>query len=149
MDRFVTVETEFAAPPERVFAAWIDPKEMIKWWGDEENYRMTSCRMDPFVGGRWSASGVFHKSESRFEISGEILAIDAPKSLRFTWHQSWLEGVVTYVDFTLSPSAGGTLLAVKHSGDPTDELADSHRTGWELVFSWLKAYVEDQSSAIQ
>lgn len=142
MDKSVTVEIEIKAAPERVFAAWIDPKEMIKWWGDEEYYQMTSCRMEPFVGGRWSASGVFHKSESRLEILGEIRAIDAPTLLRFTWHQSWLEGVVTYVEFTLRPNAEGTLLAVKHSGDPTDELAESHRTGWELVFSWMRAYLE-------
>ena len=140
--RSVTVQAQIAAPPDRVFAAWIDPAEMIKWWGDEEHYRMTSCHLDPLPGGHWSASGVFHKSETRFEISGEILAIDVPKGLSFTWHQSWLDGVVTYVEFSLASNGNGTLLAVKHSGDPTDEMAESHRSGWELVLSWMKARLE-------
>ena len=31
----IVAEIEVAAPPERVFAALIDPKQLMQWWGGE------------------------------------------------------------------------------------------------------------------
>ena len=35
----IVVEIDIAAPPERVFQAWIDPQQRLAWWGDDTTYR--------------------------------------------------------------------------------------------------------------
>ena len=38
----VTAEIFIAAPPDRVFQALTDPKQMSQWWGEKGMYRITS-----------------------------------------------------------------------------------------------------------
>jgi uncharacterized protein YndB with AHSA1/START domain len=143
MHRSVIVETEISAPPEKVYEAWINPQEVIQWWGDDTYYRIAGGDVDARVGGKWNVHGIFHKDQVPFTICGEYLRLEPAKTLLFTWNQSWLEGASTGVEMLimgLYPS--GTLIKVRHMGDPTDELAEGHRAGWLMVLRWMKEYLE-------
>lgn len=142
MQRSVNVELIIHAPPERVFEAWTNPVELARWWGDDEFYRVIRCEMDLRPGGKWAAHGVFKANDKPFTISGEIMSVDAPFGLAFTWHQSWTPGVLTMIEFFFMRDLEGTLVKVRHVGDLTDDAADGHRKGWEQVFGWMKAYIE-------
>src|SRR5579864_2222874 len=42
----------FHAPPEVVFKAWTDPKQMAQWWGPHK-FTNPVCEMDVRPGGAW------------------------------------------------------------------------------------------------
>ena len=46
------MERIIAATPERLFALWTEPEELIKWWGPE-GYTTPKHTMDVRPGGRW------------------------------------------------------------------------------------------------
>ena len=52
MNDTIVCEIDIAAPPERVFQAWIDPQQRLAWWGDDSTYRWRSMESDLRVGGK-------------------------------------------------------------------------------------------------
>ena len=72
----VVIEIEIAAPPERVFQALTDVKQLEQWWRSPI-CETTSWKMDPRPGGKWgfettpgsqSVNGV-----NEYKCRGEIL----------------------------------------------------------------------------
>ncbi len=49
----VFVEVEMAVPPERVFQALTDAKQLFAWWGKEPSVELSVFEMDARPGGRW------------------------------------------------------------------------------------------------
>lgn len=49
----ILAEVFIAAPPERVFAALTDPRQMLEWWGQKGMYRCTQFHTDVRPGGKW------------------------------------------------------------------------------------------------
>lgn len=146
MERVIVESIEIEAPPDRVFAAWTDPEQLVAWWGDDQMYRTTRWECDPRVGGKWVSHGRAVDG-STFSVEGEYLQYDPPKRLGFTWNPSYTTEVGTVVELEFSPTATGTLLTVKHSGFGTDQSADGHKKGWQRVFGWMKTYVEAKAVA--
>ena len=80
----VTVKRRFAAPAERVFDAWLEPKLVAQWMfgpslRDEEIVRIA---IDPRVGGLFSF--VVRRQGQEIDHVGEYLEIDRPRRLAFT-----------------------------------------------------------------
>ena len=49
----LVVEVEIAVPPERVFQALTDAKQLFAWWGKEPSVELSVFEMDARPGGRW------------------------------------------------------------------------------------------------
>ena len=49
----VTFEIEIAAPPEQVFRALTDPRQLFTWWGAEPSVDLLTFDMDARPGGSW------------------------------------------------------------------------------------------------
>ncbi len=64
----VLAEIFIAAPPDRVFQALTDPKQMSQWWGQKGLYRMMEHKADLRPGGKWSGTGVV---TGRRRVSGD------------------------------------------------------------------------------
>jgi uncharacterized protein YndB with AHSA1/START domain len=138
----ILAQVEIAAPPERVFTALTDPAEVVRWWGSPELYRTTSWLAELRPGGAFRAQGV-GADGTAFEVVGEILEVDAPRKLVFTWKPDFDGGHTTTVSYRLEAlAAGGTRLTLRHEGfaGRRDSCA-SHGQGWELVLGWLQAHV--------
>jgi uncharacterized protein YndB with AHSA1/START domain len=145
-----------AAPPERVFQAISDPKQMPLWWGQKDMYRITEWKNDLRKGGTWSSVGAGVDGKA-FRVEGEYLEVDPPRLLVHTWIASWSKSLKTVVRWELEPrevhglqhrgpqKAGtGTLVKVRHEGfanAPQD--AVDHSKGWTRVLAWMRAYVEE------
>lgn len=50
-DREIVISRTFDAPRERVWKAWTDPEQVVKWWGPR-TFTIPVCKMDFRVGGR-------------------------------------------------------------------------------------------------
>jgi uncharacterized protein YndB with AHSA1/START domain len=139
----IIVEIDIDAPPERVFQAWIDPQQRLAWWGDDATYRSTKFESDLRVGGKWFTEGKGTEGND-FTVSGEYTRVDPPKSLGFTWNNSWggVGSPETHVLIELIPTSSGTHVTLTHSGFKSESARDSHNQGWKRVFGWLSAYVQ-------
>ena len=134
-------EIEIAAPPDRVFQALIDPRQVVQWWGQEGVYRCTEFASDVRPGGQWRSAGV-GSDGGRFEASGEYVEVDPPRMLLYSWAASWTGALKTTVRWELNQANKGTLLRLSHSGlSAHPELAQSYR-GWPRMLGWLKAFLE-------
>jgi uncharacterized protein YndB with AHSA1/START domain len=136
---------EIRVPPEKVFDAWTDPKQLLAWWGDDTMYHSTSWECDVRNGGRWRCEGLMASGDS-YSVTGEYLVVNRPNCLSFTWAPNWDAPVITtvVVEFIAIPS--GTLLTLKHTGFKSVQSRDGHTKGWERVLAWAKAYVESAST---
>ena len=137
------VETiEISAPPERVFRALTDTRELTAWWGDERMYACDRWELDLRVGGRWRAIGHSVRGGS-FQVEGEFLEIDPPRVLSYTWKPDWVEVPATIIRIELEAIPAGTRLTWTQSGFSgyPRALADQ-RSGLPSVLSWLRAFLE-------
>lgn len=135
-------EIHIAAPPEQVFQALVDPRLVVKWWGEPGIYRCKEFHCDLRAGGKWKSAGV-DGSGRRFEVTGEYLEIDRPRLLVSTWTATWTGDVKTTIRWELEATGDGTLARIQHSGFSSHpELSQSYR-GWPRMLGWLRAYVDD------
>lgn len=137
----VTSEIFIAAPRERVFEALTDPKQAVRWWGQNDQYHLSEFHIDPRVGGKWSTSGGSMK-RGDIKAQGELLELDPPRRLSYTWISSWMPKTTTVV-WQLENQNGGTLVKLTHTGFAGDaEQANNHSIGWNQVLGWLQGYVD-------
>jgi uncharacterized protein YndB with AHSA1/START domain len=141
-------EIHIAAPPERVFKALIDPKQVLKWWTSDD-CQIEDFAMDPRSGGHWrydtkqtkmSVNGI-----NKFHCEGEVLEYDPPRVLAYTWIANWHEHPAqrTVVRWELAASKGGTLLRVTHSGLATLPVSrKDYSGGWPGVVEQIKKFIE-------
>ena len=70
-EREIVTTTVIAAPRARVFEAWVDPAQMVRWWGPD-GFTTTMQEMDLRPGGVWQfimhrPDGADYKNKSIFE----------------------------------------------------------------------------------
>ena len=147
----IVSEIEIAAPPDRVFHALTDPRELMRWFNGDESCPVKYWKMDAREGGAYSYSTnpsptVTINGVNEFTCYGEILEYDPPRLLAYTWIGNWHLDPQrkTLVRWELSPIAGGTLVKVTHSGLAAEQAArDDYRNGWPGVVEGLKKFVEE------
>ncbi len=155
----VTVVTEIAAPPERVFEALTNAGQLFKWWGSEPSVELSVFEMDAKKGGKYlyrckPAAGTDHGDVGKqlrkagaqeYECHGEVLEIDPPRLLVWSWIANWHEHPQhpTVVRWELAPSATGTRVQVTHSGLSQESIAHKdYGVGWGGVLQLLKDYLQ-------
>lgn len=145
-DTELRVERLIAAPPERLFALWTDPKLLVQWWGPE-GYQTASLSLDPQPGGKWTT--VMRTPEGVLRTaSGVYRAIEPPRRLVFTW--AWVDaagvhGHESEVTVTFDAVPGGTRLVVHHKDFPDHDACTRHGMAWSSSFNRLAALADGAS----
>ena len=141
--RQIIERIHIAAKPERVFAALIDPAQLLAWWGDRSTFPSTHWELDPRVGGKWLSRWRGPDGEC-FALGGEILEIDPPSVLVYSWWDDRYPGLpLTTVRYELDATPAGTNITVTHSGfDATRADFDDYNGGWSTVVRKLRAHAE-------
>jgi len=154
----VAAEVKIAAPPERVFQALTDQQQLFTWWGSEPSNDLTVFDMDPRPGGRYRYSckpkrGVDHGAVAEqlratgaqsFDCHGEILEMDPPRLLVWSWLANWHEhpNHPTIVRWELTPTKNGTHIRVTHRGLAQEpECREDYGSGWQGVLQLLNNHL--------
>lgn len=137
----VVAEVHVAAPPERVFAAITDPRQLAQWWGKADTYRITKWQSERRAGGKWRSDGEAVDG-TPFHVSGEYLEFVPPTLLVHTWVASWSGDLKTTVRWDLKSDNGGTQVTIHHSGFAGHPEAKNHAQGWVRVLGWMQGFVE-------
>jgi uncharacterized protein YndB with AHSA1/START domain len=141
----VVCEIRIAAPPERVFQALMDPKQVMEWWRNEK-VSIGFFELEPKLGGRFryetreTVDGV-----NKFRVEGEVIQFDPPRLLAYTWfanlHQD--KTLRTVVRWELTPLSGGTLVKLTHSGLAQEPATrEGYSTGWPGLMVRLRQFAE-------
>lgn len=135
----LTMSRRFAAPRERVFAAWTDRALVAQWFGPM-NATCTIDEWDARKGGAYSLT--LHDSDGDdMPLSGEFREILPPERLVITW--VWGKGAMagreTVLALEFEDAGGDTVLHLSHSLLPDEEWANKHRMGWGSCFDSLEA----------
>ena len=146
----VVSEIEIAAPPERVFQALIDREQALQW-GTTHTFELTSWEMDARPGGSWGMvareKGAKNPdgSSREFEHHGQVLEVDPPRVLAYTWFANWHEdhSQRTIVRWELTPTSTGTHVEITHSGLALlPDARAGYCQGWAGLLQGVKNYIE-------
>ena len=128
--RTVVVEREMPHPPEKLWRALTQPHLIEEW--------LMKNDFSPVVGHRFNLRG-----EWGGVLDCEVLAIEPPKTLSYTWnfsHDDTAFNLTSVVTFTLTPTPSGTHLRMEQTGFRPDQRQafGGARQGWEQFFANLE-----------
>jgi len=139
----LTVTRDFAASPERVFDAWLDPTQASRFLFATPDGDMLICEIDARVGGRAliverRASGDAHH-RMQFEV------IERPHRLVFLFAADPAEeGEWTRVSIEIEEIPNGCTLSLTHEMDPQwAAYEEQTRKGWGVILESLSRVMED------
>ncbi len=126
MDELFRIEIDIAAPPETVYAHFLDPARMVRWMGQR-------ARLDARHDGEFSVdiNGVL--------IRGHYVDLDPPRRIEIAWGQlgnADMQPGTTRVIVELAMTDLGTRLCLTHLGLVPAEAA-KHAVGWPHFLSRL------------
>ena len=128
------------AAPEKVFEAFVDPREIVHWWCPDEGPTL-SAETDVRVGGCFRV--VFRTMDGELHESlGEYLEIDAPRRLVMGFWWSATPHLRTRGTVSIDPIDTGARLTVLHEGFADTESRDSHDAGWAGALDKLATRVQ-------
>ena len=137
----IVAEITINASAERVFAALVDPRQRIQWWGVKGRFETTHMQSDLRVGGAWEMRGKQMEGKP-FTLRGEYLRIEHPRLLEFTF-VDW-EARNSVVRFELEEKSGVTNVRLVHSGFANKAEREKYQ-GWPWLLALLKAHAESAS----
>ncbi len=142
MSETVMLDVELKSPIERVWHALTDPAQLSKWMMFEAK------DFEPVVGHRFqfrtAAMGGWNGI-----IDCEVLQVDAPRRLSYTWVGGPQAMVVeTTVVWTLTEAQGVTRLHLEQSGFPAElkQAIGGARYGWTRMLDQLKNVVNEEAA---
>ena len=139
----LSVTRTIAAPPERVFDAWLTPADASRFLFATPDGEMITCEIDARVGGRAliverrDGKDVHHRMQ--FEV------IDRPSRLVFLFAADPAEeGQWTRVSIHIAPVAEGCTLTLTHEMDPQWAAYEERtRHGWTTILAGLARIMEN------
>jgi uncharacterized protein YndB with AHSA1/START domain len=140
------VSRRFAAPPEQVFDAWLDPAALGKWLFATPGGVMQLVEVDPRIGGR------FRVDEQRGDVLathfGEYLELDRPRRLVFAFATDRAQKP-TVVTVEIAPAGDGCVLTLTHEMDPQwADYAERARNGWTQILEGLARTLADARTLV-
>lgn len=139
----LTVRKTVKAPRERVFSAWAEPDQLMKWWGPKDVV-CTAASIDFTVGGGYRIENQF-ADEATVWIVGEYLEITPPRKIVFTWKLENFDADAEQVSIELfERSADETEVVITHTRIGDAETYNTHMAGWDGCLDGLSEYLRRQ-----
>ncbi len=130
-DRFIVVTRRFAALPEAVYRAHLEPELIQKWLLGPEGWTMPVCINEARPGGKiryeWA-----HPKHGGFYLTGEFLELN-PFSRIVHVERMHLPGPTpdNHVETTFAPDGAGTLMTMRMTLPDEQTRAQMLKTGME------------------
>ena len=123
----VVVERELPYPPEKIWRALTQPHLLEEW--------LMKNDFKPVVDHRFNFRGDWGS------VDCQVMAVEANKTLSYTWGAFGLGSVVTW---TLTPTGTGTHLRMEQSGFRPDQRQayQGAKMGWPRFFAALEKALE-------
>ncbi len=135
--RIIRLTRTFAAPRERVFRAWTEPEQLIKWWGPK-GFTVPEHSIDVRVGGAWRTTMRSPEGTNHI-VAGVYREITPPERLVFTlgWETEGPRGHETVVTIEFHERDGATELQLTQELFESETSRDMHNQGWSTSLESL------------
>ncbi len=143
----IVIEGVFPAPPEKVFAAFTEPEQVMKWFGPKPG-ALHSAEIDLREGGKWRFVESLEK-ERTVAFEGTYLEIERNQRLVFSWAKVVYEGEEredsgdSRVEITFDPHPEGTRVRLIHSQIDDETMRRGFGGGWERGLGNLSAHLSN------
>jgi uncharacterized protein YndB with AHSA1/START domain len=150
------VRRTFAAPREKVFAAWTEPEQLEKWMcRDVSAHTILHHQQDIRTGGQYRMEIRDPAKGETYWGQGIYREVKPPERLVFTWawskdrpggptmHPGSHETLVTVEFFARGNS---TEVVLTHTGLGTAALRDDHNRGWNGCFDVLAKILQSPTA---
>ncbi|MDH5823667.1 SRPBCC family protein [Luteimonas sp. RD2P54] len=144
MPSTIRLHRVLAAPPERVYRAFLDPAAMCKWL-PPHGFTGTVHEMDARVGGRYRMSFANLTTGNGHSFGGEYIELVPNQRIRHTdrFDDPGLPGEMT-VTVSLKAVSCGTELDIVQEGVPDAIPAADCYLGWQQSLTLLAQLVEPE-----
>lgn len=141
MSQPLVVSRTIRATPQRLFDAWTDPRQLVRWWGPA-HVECVEAEVDLREGGRYRLENRV-AGGGHVTISGEFIRVRPPDELVYTWSTDDGASPLEQVTVRFVPAeAGMTVVEVQHARIADVEVREQHAVGWEGCFDGLSELVE-------
>lgn len=138
----ITLKRHIKAPPEKVYQAWTQAAQLVRWFGPHETILdSVKATLDARVGGKYRAS--FTTADGEYhEVGGVYREVIPNRRLQFTWAWHTMPERESLVTITMEPDGTGTMLTLLHEQLFDQAAADGHKYGWTGTLEKLAAVFE-------
>ena len=132
----LTLKRRLNAPPEKVYAAWTDPTQLVRWFGPDSG-KVTKADIDARVGGRYliefdTEDGDHHA------VGGEYREVVPNQKLAFTWAWQTMPERESFVTVLIKSEGAGCILTLIHEQFADEPARDRHEWGWTGALTKLE-----------
>jgi len=124
----LTLKRRLNAPPEKVYAAWTQAEQLVRWFGPDAG-PVHHAETDVRVGGRYAIAFSTEDGE-RHHVSGTYHEVVPNEKLAFTWQWITMPERQSFVIVTIKPDGDGSILTLHHEQFFDEAARDGHRLGW-------------------
>ncbi len=124
----LTLKRRLHAPAEKIYAAWTDPTQIVKWFGPDAG-PVTRADIDLRVGGTFTIAFRTEDGE-RHQVGGIYREVVPNEKLVFTWAWHTMPERESLVTITVRPDGEGCILTLLHEQFFDEAARDGHRRGW-------------------
>lgn len=132
------IERLIASSPELLFALWVEPAQLLKWWAPDGCEASVNA-LDVRPGGGWRTT-LRKPDGSQASTSGIYRIVEPPHRLSFTWAwegENGTRGHESEVMVTFEAAPGGTRLVLMQQRFESKQICDRHFIGWSSAFDRL------------
>jgi uncharacterized protein YndB with AHSA1/START domain len=130
----LTTSRRIAAPPDRLYAAWLDPAMLARFMLAGPGMTIPHAETDPRVGGRFAVTMSMDGRD--LPHAGTYLDLQPNRRIVFTWESPFSVPDST-VTVTFEPRDGGTEVTLTHVKFASEQSRDNHRGGWNAILDAL------------
>ncbi len=132
----LTLKRRLNAPAEKVYAAWTDPTQIVKWFGPESG-KVTRADLDVRVGGRYAIQ--FHTDDGEeHNVGGVYREVVRNEKIQFTWAWRSTPERESLVTVLIKPDGDGSILTLIHEQFFDEPARDRHQSGWSGALNKLE-----------
>ncbi len=133
----LTIKRRFKAPPEKVYAAWIDPEKMSRWLGPPDVIKVNTTTDVKVGDSRYTIQMIVPNDEHN--VGGVYREVVPDRKLVFTWGWRSMPERESLVTVTFTPDGDGTLMTLHHEQFFDEAARDRHQQGWTAIIPCLDA----------
>jgi uncharacterized protein YndB with AHSA1/START domain len=134
----VVIRKAFAAPAERVFDAWLDPRLVAQWMFSPKllQQKVVHIQLDPQVGG--SFSFLVDRGGQQIDHVGRYVEVERPTRLVFTWAVKGPAMDESQVTVDIAATDSGRELTLTHELHPAwADYTDRVEASWTKMLGAL------------
>jgi uncharacterized protein YndB with AHSA1/START domain len=135
----LTLKRRLEAAPAQVYAAWTDPKKILKWFGPDAG-PVEHAALDVRVGGRYTV--IFRTEDGeQHHVSGVYREVVPNEKLVFSWAWRSTPERESQVTVLIKPDGAGSLLTLVHEKFYDEAARDRHHEGWSGCLDKLVGFL--------